>query len=232
MISLIIPVYNESEHLPQLLEEVSSLAFKDELEVIIVDDSYDDLTVNSTKPFQDKIQLNVIHRKKRLGLSSAVMDGFGAASGDVLVCMDGDGSHPPEKVMELAEAVRKGASMVVASRNIPGGGSADDWSFTRKLISKICCTLVRPLTGLKDPMSGFFALSETFFKEVSPRIRPLSYKIGLEFAVKGKLKEIPEVPFKFEERKAGSSKVNLSVIMGMVYHFIKLYCWRIFKGRV
>lgn len=232
MISLIIPVYNESEHLPDLLDRILTLDLKDELELIVVDDSCDDLTVKSVEAFKDRLKLKIIHRKKRLGLSSAVMDGFSAASSDILICMDGDGSHPPEKISQLAAEIQNGESMVVASRNIPGGGCAEDWSFTRKLISKICCTLVMPLTGLKDPMSGFFAVSKSFFNDVKPLVKPLSYKIALELAVKGRLKNIKEIPFRFEERKAGSSKVNLSVIMGMIYHFIKLFCWRIFARSV
>ena len=228
MISLIIPVFNESEHLPALLEKVLELSGETSLEVIVVDDSYDDLTVKSIEKFKEKIKLKIIHRKKRLGLASAVIEGFKAASGQVLVCMDGDGSHPPEKIAELAEKIKDGHSMAVASRNIPGGGCADDWSVTRKLISKICSLLVWPITSLKDPMSGFFAVSSDFFSKVESSLKPISYKIGLELAVKGKLKNIPEVPFKFEERKAGSSKVNFSVMAGMAWHFFKLYCWKIF----
>ena len=228
MISLIIPVYNESEHLPELLEKLYSLSIRDRLEVIVVDDSYDDLTVNSAEPFKNKLNLQIIHRKKRLGLSSAVMEGFNRASSDILICMDGDGSHPPEKISELAGQIEAGESMVVASRNVVGGGCAEDWSLIRKLISKLCCTLVWPLTGLKDPMSGFFAISKSFFNDVRIRVKPLSYKICLELAVKGRLKKIAEIPFKFEERKAGSSKVNISVVMGMLYHFLGLFCWKIF----
>ena len=228
MISLIIPVYNESEHLPDLLEKIYSLPIRERLEVIVVDDSYDDLTLKSTEPFRNKLNLQVIHRKKRLGLSSAVMEGFASASSNILICMDGDGSHPAEKISELAGQVESGELMVVASRNVTGGGCADEWSFLRKVISKFCCILVRPLTGLKDPMSGFFAISKSFFDDVKPHVKPLSYKIGLELAVKGRLKNISEIPFKFEERKAGSSKVNFSVIMGMLYHFMGLFCWKIF----
>jgi len=232
MISLIIPVYNESEHLPSLLERIASMPFSDKLEVIVVDDSYNDLTIKSAEPFSSKLELKVIHRKKRLGLSSAVIEGFSAASYETLVCMDGDGSHPPEKIIELASKIEDGEPMVFASRNIPGGGCADDWSFVRKMISKICCTLVKPLTKVKDPMSGFFAVSKSFFKRVEPILKPVSYKIALELVVKGRLKQVCEVPFKFEERKAGSSKVNLTVIMGMVYHFISLFCWKIFVKKV
>lgn len=232
MISLIIPVFNESEYLPDLLQDILSLPQSSSIEVIVVDDSCDELTVDSIDHFKKKMQLKIIHRKKRLGLSSAVIDGFEAANAGILICMDGDGSHPPGKIEALAEEIRSGSKMVMASRNIPGGGAAEEWSLVRKVISKVCTLLVRPLTGLQDPMSGFFGISKEFFNEVKPKLKPVSYKIALELAVKGRLQRVPEVPFKFEERKAGSSKVNISVIGGMIYHFISLYCWRIFARKV
>lgn len=228
MISLIIPVFNESEHLPNLLGKISSLFQNSEIEVIVVDDSSDDLTINSIDHYKKELNLKIIHRKKRLGLSSAVIEGFSVASTDILICMDGDGSHPPEIIKVLAEKITAGSAMVMASRNVPGGGAAEEWSFLRRAISKVCTLLVRPISSLKDPMSGFFGVSKQFFDEVKPALRPISYKIALELAVKGRLKNIPEVPFKFEERKAGSSKVNLSVMLGMAYHFLCLYFWKVF----
>ena len=232
MISIVIPVFNESEHLPNLLERIIKVGFDDQFEIIVVDDSYDDLTQKSAEPYKNKCTLQVIRRGKRLGLSSAVIKGFENASGNFLICMDGDGSHPPEVISELVKFLKNSEKMVVASRHVPGGGSSTEWSIIRKLISKICTVLVRPITKIKDPMSGFFAISREFFETVRGDLKPLSYKIGLEIAVKGNLKSIKEVPFKFEERKAGSSKVNISVILGMIYHFFLLYCWKIFKSKV
>lgn len=232
MISLIIPVFNESQYLPDLLEKISEMPLNSDLELIVVDDSYDDLTVKSIESYKAKMKLKIIHRKKRLGLSSAVIEGFDAASSNILICMDGDGSHPPEIIEALAKEIESGNKMVLASRNIPGGGAAEEWSLLRRFISKACTLLVAPLSSLKDPMSGFFGVSGEFYKNVRPHLKPVSYKIALEIAVKGRLKNISEVPFRFEERKAGSSKVNLSVIVGMAYHFFSLYCWRIFARKV
>jgi dolichol-phosphate mannosyltransferase len=121
--------------------------------------------------------------------------------------------------------------MVVASRNIPGGGVSEQWSHSRRIISKLCCWMVGPLTTLKDPMSGFFAISSDYYQHVRNRVRPISYKIGLELAVKGELKQITEIPYTFEERIAGRSKVNSSVVLGMIYHFLQLYSWRLFHSK-
>ncbi|MCM8525144.1 MAG: glycosyltransferase, partial [Lentisphaeraceae bacterium] len=172
MISLIIPVYNESENLPYLLGKVSDLPISKDIELIIVDDSYDDLTLKSTEPFKNKLKINYIHRKKRLGLASAVIDGFSAAGSATLVCLDGDGSHPVEKIEELAEKIEAGNAMALASRNVPGGGADEQWSSVRKFISWTCNLLVKPLTGLKDPMSGYFAVSKDFFDTVKPQLKP------------------------------------------------------------
>lgn len=231
MISLIIPVLNESESLPKLLERICHLDISEKLEIIILDDSHDDLTKLSTQPFLDKLPLTYHHSKSRQGLSSTVIKGFEMARSDILICIDGDGSHPVEKIEELAERIKKGESMVVASRNITGGGASKHWSRTRKIISKLCCWMVSPLTNLHDPMSGFFAISSEYYQQVRGQLKPISYKIGLELAVKGRLHHIPEIPYTFEERIAGKSKVNTSVALGMIYHFMQLYTWRLLRPK-
>lgn len=232
MISLIIPVLNESESLPTLLERICDLNISEPLEIIILDDSPDELTKQSIQIYFERLPLTYHHRKSRHGLSSTVMKGFELAQSDILICIDGDGSHPVEKIEELAECIKSGESMVVASRNIPGGGVSKRWSQSRKFISKLCCWLVSPLTSLNDPMSGFFAISSEYYQQVRNRVTPISYKIALELAVKGGLRQITEIPYTFEERIAGKSKVNTFVILGMAYHFIQLYTWRLLNFKV
>jgi len=228
MISLIIPVFNESESLPKLLERICRLDIAHELEIIVLDDSDNELTVQAALSFQDRLHLTLVHRHGRHGLSASVLKGFDLARSDVLICLDGDGSHPVEKINALAQKIKAGESMVVASRHVLGGGVAQNWSKPRRWISNFCCFLTSPLTPLKDPMSGFFAISADFYQKVRSKTKPISYKIALELAVKGGLPHISEIPYTFETRKAGSSKVNFPVIAGMVYHILRLYTYRFF----
>ena len=228
MVSLIIPVLNESECLPKLLKRLQSLSISKDLEIIIQDDSYDDHTKTSVEPFKENLNLKFIHHKIRQGLSASVINGFDLAQSDVLICIDGDGSHPVEKIEELATRIKNGESMVVASRHVQGAGITKKWNPARRFISDFCCWLASPLTDLQDPMSGFFAISSDYYKQVRSKVKPISYKIALELAVKGNLCSIVEIPYTFEKRLAGSSKVNGKVILGMAVHLIRLYIFRIF----
>ncbi len=229
MLSIVIPVFNEADNLSILLQRLFSAELPEPYEVIVVDDSVDSLTVDSILPFKDKFPLKIIHRGMRLGLASAVVEGFKQAQGEILICIDGDGSHPPEKIGEMVNELKKNGRMVLGSRHIPGGEISPDWSLFRYCASKICTAMVYFLSRVKDPMSGFFAIKRGTFLEILPKIKPISYKIALEIIVKGSLTDVIEIPFKFSERQKGSSKVNFKVVLGMFYHFILLYKWKIFK---
>jgi len=165
--------------------------------------------------------LKVLHRTGKLGLSSAVLEGFAAASGDILVVMDADLSHPPEKIPEMVRQITEGrADMVVGSRHVPGG-SIEDWPIHRRLLSKAATLLARPLTKVKDPMSGFFALKRSVIEGV--RLDPVGYKIGLEILVKGRHTRVVEVPIRFANRKAGQSKLGGAVMLRYIDHVTTLY---------
>ncbi len=165
--------------------------------------------------------LKVLHRTGKLGLSSAVLEGFAAASGDILVVMDADLSHPPEKIPEMVTQITEGrADMVVGSRHVPGG-SIEDWPIHRRLLSKAATLLARPLTKVKDPMSGFFALKRSVIEGVE--LDPVGYKIGLEILVKGRHTKVVEVPIRFANRKAGQSKLGGAVMLRYIDHVTTLY---------
>src|SRR6185436_2137856 len=98
--------------------------------------------------------LRVIHRSGKLGLGTAVVAGFHAASAPVVGVMDADFSHPPSLISKLYLAFKKtNADVLVASRYIPGG-STPDWPFSRRLMSRVACLLARPLSPIRDAASG------------------------------------------------------------------------------
>ncbi len=108
-----------------------------EYEIVVVDDDSPDKTWELAEELARKYPpIKVIRRTKEKGLSSAVIRGFKEASGDVFVVMDADLQHPPEKVPELIEAIKRGgADIAIASRYVPGG-AVKNWYWYRKLISR------------------------------------------------------------------------------------------------
>lgn len=185
MISIIIPTYNEKENLPVIVERIFKVLEQHKIagEVIVVDDDSPDGTGEAAQELASKYNLKVLIRKDERGLASAVLRGFEIATHDVLCVMDADLSHPPEKIPELIEPVVSGrAEFSMGSRYAKGGGF-ENWPKIRQLISKVATLLARPLSSVKDPMSGFFCLNRSVLKDCS--FSPKGYKIALELLVRG-----------------------------------------------
>ncbi|MDO8585182.1 MAG: polyprenol monophosphomannose synthase [bacterium] len=218
-LSIIIPTYNERENIPTLLRKIFDV-LKDasiDGEVIVVDDNspdgtgvlLDDLAKDYSLSLSKGHQsLRVLHRAGKLGLSSAALEGFAAAKGDILAVMDADFSHPPEKLPEMFRLVESGAAdMVIGSRYIPGG-KIIGWGWYRKLLSWGATLLSRPFTRVKDTMTGYFMVKRTCIADdmANGVFNPRGFKILLEILVKGKCKNVREVPIVFVNRTAGKSK--------------------------
>jgi dolichol-phosphate mannosyltransferase len=123
--------------------------------------------------------------------------------------MDADLQHPPEVVPLLLAAITDGADLVVASRYTLGGDSELGWF--RNLLSRASTRLVRLCLGrgfrVTDPLSGFFALRRSVISS-----RPLAgsgFKILMEVLACGDYRDLREVPFHFEQRRRGTSKLGL-----------------------
>ncbi len=137
MISVVIPTYNEAAVIEQTLRRAAT-ALRDaneEFELIVVDDSSADGTAEIAESLAPDIPVRILRRPGRMGLATAVLDGWAMARGDLLAVMDADLQHPPEILRPLAEALRQpDTDMALASRYILGGG-ASEWSWIRRFIS-------------------------------------------------------------------------------------------------
>jgi dolichol-phosphate mannosyltransferase len=100
--------------------------------------------------------------------------------------------------------------MVIGSRYVPGGSTSDDWGIFRWLNSRVATLLARPLTNVKDPMSGFFALRKSDFEQARD-LNPVGYKykIALVLIVKCGFENVGEIPIGFIDRVYGESKLTL-----------------------
>jgi len=195
-----------------------------ELEVLFMDDNSNDGSVEAVAAAGFD-WARIIVRTKNRGLSAAVIDGFRAARYPVLVCMDCDLSHPPEKIPQMVLALSAGQQFVLGSRYVPGGSTDDDWGILRWLNSRIATILARPLTSVRDPMSGFFALRKADFDRVTG-LNPVGYKIALELIVKCGFENVGEVPIQFADRVYGESKLTLKEQLKYIQHLRRLYLHR------
>lgn len=222
-ISVIVPTWGEVENIPRLLKRLAALrqSLNLTLEVIFVDDDSRDGSVEAVEA-AGYDWARIIVRTEVRGLASAVIHGFGKARYPVLICMDCDLSHPPEKIPQLILGLHTGQQFVIGSRYVPGGSTDDDWGFFRWLNSLVATLLARPLTHANDPMSGFFAMRKADF-EIARGLNPVGYKIALEFIVKCGFRNVGEVPIHFTDRVHGESKLTLTEQLKYLQHLRRLY---------
>lgn len=216
MLSLILPTYNERESLPTLIPRITEILRGTEYEIIVVDDDSPDRTWEVARELSRKHErLHVIRRVGRLGLSSAVIEGFLAAKGDVFVVMDADGQHDAALLPRIAAAAEENKGIAMGSRYMEGG-SVGNWEGFRAFVSRLGGSLAIWLCKVKvtDPMSGFFAISRRTFEEVLPRLNPKGFKILLDLLVHVPSgTNVSELPFSFGKRLLGESKFSAQVRM-------------------
>lgn len=227
-LTIIVPTYLEAENLPELVRRLGMALADANLtgEIVIVDDASPDNTVDVCRDLAAAYPVRLIVRTGERGLSSAVLRGMREARGAVLIVMDADLSHPPEKVPELYRALTDSAAdFVIGSRYVPGGRTDEKWGLFRWLNSKIATALTLPLTSARDPLAGFFALRRATFEAAALRLDPIGYKIGLELIVKCECRGVIEVPIVFADRQRGASKLNLREQFNYLRHLLRLYAF-------
>jgi len=223
-LSIVVPTYMEAENIPELVERVEDALKELSFEIIIVDDNSPDGTADLAEKFNDIYgNIKVLRRPGKLGLGSAVLEGFRKAESEVLAIMDADLQHPPELLPQMYRKVQEGYSLVIASRYVDGGG-VEGLSFLRKIISlgavKLAHLILPKTRNIKDPMSGFFMLKREAINDVELSSR--GFKMLLEILIKGKQNSVVEVPYTFKLRRKGKSKLNLKEIFRYAFLLIKL----------
>jgi len=213
MLSVVVPTFNEAGSVTGLAERLQAALAGREWELVIVDDGSPDGTADIAAALAPRIPVNLVRRAGKAGLASAVVAGFAAARGDVLLVMDADLSHPPETVPALVDAIAGGADLAVGSRYVVGGGVLD-WPLKRRVVSRVACLMGNVLVPVRDSTSGFFALRRSVIEGVT--LNPIGFKIGFEVIARGRYTMVVEVPYTFRDRELGASKFGRREIMQYV----------------
>jgi dolichol-phosphate mannosyltransferase len=230
VISLVIPTLNEVDNIAPLLTRLAQLEAPLD-EIIFVDDGSTDGTRESIRSLAGSAPVRLLERDDpSFGLAGAVIDGARIATGDWLVVMDADLSHPPERIGELLRPLLDGrADMVLGSRYVKGG-STPGWPLWRKVLSRIAAALAYLLTGVHDSMCGFFAVPRKLLLELAPRAT--GFKIAFEALVHGgKNLRVLEIPIAFRDRDRGVSKMSFGVAFAFALQWIAAMAKRPFRGQ-
>lgn len=223
--TIVIPTYNEAAGIAKLLGALDATFREHGLdgEIIVVDDNSPDGTGKVVEQLSQRYPVRVLHRSGKLGLSSAVIEGWGMARKEsvALGAMDADFSHDPSTFPKMVAALESGEyGLAVGSRYVPGGGIAN-WPARRIVTSRVACWLARPLTPVKDVTSGYFLVRRDALTGVN--LDPIGFKIGLEVIAKAHYGKAIEVPYVFTDRVAGESKLNQREIFNYLRQLRRLY---------
>ncbi|MCR5684546.1 MAG: polyprenol monophosphomannose synthase [Lachnospiraceae bacterium] len=213
MLSVVVPTFNESENVGDLVERIDRALSGLRYEIIFVDDSNDDTPDVIEKLAENNPAVRLYHREKGTGLATAVIDGFDLAKGRYIAVMDADLQHPPEILRPmLAACLCRKCDCCIPSRFIPGGsdGGLNPYrklvSGTARYIGKIALSSIRRVS---DPTSGLFMFRRECISEAD--LRPIGWKIMIEVLAMADYDSICEIPYVFCEREHGESKLSAKV---------------------
>lgn len=232
---VVVPTYNERENLPVLVGLLAQLPVPD-LHVLVVDDQSPD----GTGEVADKLAaesggtIRVLHRTEKKGLGRAYVAGMTEAlaqGADIVVQMDADLSHPTSAIPAMIEQLAQGADVVLGSRYVPGGRTAAEWAWYRKLLSAWANFYVNTLLrlGVKDATAGFKAWKAQTLRAIdlpSVQSNGYSFQVEMNHRTVRRGMRIAEVPITFEERVEGTSKMSLKVQLESA-----LVPWKLLLGR-
>jgi len=213
-LSIVVPSYNESGNVANLVAQVDEALGSIEHEIIFVDDSTDNTPDVIKGIMENNSNVRLEHRTDEKGLATAVLKGFSLAQGDYIAVMDADLQHPPAIMKSMYAVLETGVDFCVPSRFVEGGGDGG-LNLYRKIVSGtaryIGKILLPCLHKISDPTSGLFM----FRREVidGADMRPIGWKILIEVLATGTYKSVVEIPYKFQDRTAGESKLTGKVTM-------------------
>ncbi len=210
---MVVPTYNEADNIEWIVGRLRTA--QPGVDVLIVDDDSPD----GTGGIADKLAagdeaVSVVHRTEKAGLGAAYLHGFDVALDagyDVIGEMDADGSHQPEQLQRLLDALHD-ADLVIGSRYVPGG-SVVNWPVRRLLLSRGGNLYVRLLLGIrvKDATAGFRLFRRATLERIDlPNVRSTGYvfQTDLAFRTISRGMRVTEVPIEFIERVRGDSKMS------------------------
>ena len=214
---VIIPTYNERENIESIIERV--LAAVPAANVLVVDDGSPDGTgkVADERAASDQ-RVHVLHRTQKAGLGAAYIAGFGWGLDrgyGVLVEMDADGSHAPEQLPLLLDALGN-ADLVLGSRWVDGG-TVVNWPKSRELISRSGNLYTRIALGisLRDATGGYRAYRRAVLESVDYRAvasQGYCFQVDLAWRAAKAGFRVVEVPITFTDRERGESKMSGSIV--------------------
>jgi dolichol-phosphate mannosyltransferase len=218
-LTIVVPTYNEKLNVRPLVSLLDKALVDINWEVVFVDDDSPDGTADEVRELaRTRLDVRVIHRIGRRGLSGACIEGILSSAAPYVAVMDGDLQHDETVLISMIASFNADPelNLVIGSRNVEGGSSGNGLSGIRSFGSDMATVMARKLLKIRvqDPLSGFFMIKLESFRDVVGELQRQGFKIltDLLSASRGSWK-IKEIPFVFKERQYGQSKMDSAVTL-------------------
>lgn len=215
-LSIVLPTYNERENvrlfIPELVRQFRDVAH----EIIVVDDSSTDGTAGAIRSLQGRFpEIRLMERPGKLGVGSALRDGYNAARGAVILSSDADLAFAPADLRKLYEAIRDGSDLAVGSRHSSASGrSIPTWQgWARYLVSRVGNRFLRLVfrVPLDDFSMNCRAIRRDLWIRLDTRESNNFFFYEMIILARRAGAKIIGIPVVFTDRRYGTSKVNLLV---------------------
>ena len=230
---IVVPTYNERDNVDGIADQL--LAALPGTDLLFVDDNSPD----GTGQLLDDIakanpRVHVMHRAGKLGLGTAYIEGFtwGLGRGyEYLFEMDADGSHDPQYLPTMLALAEDGADLVIGSRYVPGGGTAN-WGLGRRMLSKGGSLYARTVLGVdvRDLTAGFICWRRGALETIDLQTitsNGYSFQIEMKYRALQRGLRIVETPIVFVDRRVGQSKMSRAIF---VEGLLKVWTLRFRRG--
>lgn len=238
-VTIVLPTYNEAENIEEFLTAVYQVIPEIgdfNINTLIVDDKSPDGTAEIVKRLQNLNKSIHLLENNTRGLGNAYKAGFKYAidnlNPDVLIEMDSDFSHNPQKLKEILPPIKNGYDFIIGSRYIKGGSIPKNWALIRKLNSKYGNIFARFIAGLmqvKDCTSGFRAIKVDFIKQIDLEhlnVNGYAFQMNILFECVKLGAKTYEIPIDFIDRVKGKSKLSIKDVVEFMINSFDLFVRR------
>lgn len=220
MISVVIPVYNEEESLPRLIDRLRPVmeGLKRPYEVVFVDDGSRDRSLELLKKTVDEwSQVKVVELTRNYGQHAAVFSGFSVSEGEIVVTMDADLQNPPEEIPKLLRAMEEGDYDVVGTVRRDRRDS-----LFRTLPSRVVNMIVRKM--IKVDMKDWGCMLRAYRRDVVERMLACHEQSTFIPALAAYFaKRVTEIEVAHEERRAGVSHYSLRKLIDLQFDLVSSF---------
>ena len=217
LVSMVVPVYNESENLPELIRRclAAGAGFGSRFEVVLVDDGSSDNSAAIIRSNVEQHKANIVgvFLNRNYGQHAAVFAGLAEARGDVVVTLDADLQNPPEEIPKLLESIAAGNDVVAGVRALRN----DSWLRVRS--SRAMNALMRRLTGIA--VTDYGCMLRAYRRDIVDVMLQCRERTAYIPALANAFaSSVDEVVVEHAERAAGRSKYDLLKLLNLYFDLL------------